>query len=289
MASYTWLERLLFPSVRLNKHKLERRLTGKTVLITGASSGIGERLADLLAEFDVRLILTARRGDKLAAAKAELESRPGARAKIGVFPADLRDPEQMDALLAHLRALPDGLDVVVSNAGHSIRRPIRESLDRYHDFTRTMAINYFAPVRLLLSVAPLLEKSKGRVVNVSTVSALLLPVPNWAAYQASKSAFDVWLRSAAPELNAMGIAVATVYFPLVRTPMIEPTAAYRTMPAMSPVQAAALVARAVYGRRTIYRPWWLAFGQLASVLFRGGWERSAARRVGRKGSGREGV
>lgn len=198
MASYTLLERLLFPSVRLNARKLERRLTGRTVLITGASSGIGESLAYVLAEFDVRLILTARRGDKLAEIKADIESRAGFRAVVDVFPADLRESEQTDALLAYLRELPGGLDAVVSNAGHSIRRPLSESLDRYHDFTRTMAINYFAPVRLLLGLVPLLGKNGGHIANVSTVSALLLPVPNWAAYQASKSAFDVWLRSVAP-------------------------------------------------------------------------------------------
>ncbi len=289
MASFAILERLLFPPVRLNRHKLERRLAGKTVLITGASSGIGERLACLLAEFDVRLILTARREDRLAAAKAEIESSAGSKAKVDLFPADLREPEQVDALLAYLRGLPEGLDFVVSNAGHSIRRPLRESLDRYHDFTRTMAINYFAPVRLLLGTVPLLAKNGGRIANVSTVSALLLPVPKWAAYQASKSAFDVWLRSAAPELNAMGIAVASIYFPLVRTPMIAPTAAYGSMPAMAPEQAAKIIARAFYSRRRTYKPWWLLFGELVSVLFRGGWERAAARSIRRKENGDEGV
>ncbi len=282
MPSHTLLERLLFPSVRLNARKLERRLSGKTVLITGASSGIGERLAYLLAGFDARLILTARRGDKLAAIKADIESRTGFRAAIDIFAADLRKPEQTDALLAYVSELPGGLDAVVSNAGHSIRRSVRESLDRYHDFTRTMAINYFAPVRLLLGVIPLLEKNGGHIANVSTVSALLLPVPNWAAYQASKSAFDVWLRSAAPELNALGVSVSSVYFPLVRTPMIAPTAAYKNAPAMSVEIAAKIVARTFYSRCRVYKPWWLAAGELASVLFRGVWERSAARKISRK-------
>lgn len=289
MASHALLERLLFPSVRLDAGKLERRLAGKTVLITGASSGIGERLAYLLADFDVRLILTARRGDRLAAAKAAIELNAGSRARVDLFPADLREPEQLEALLAYLRELPGGLDVVVSNAGHSIRRPFRESLDRYHDFTRTMAINYFAPVRLLLSVAPLLGKNGGHIANVSTVSALLLPVQGWAAYQASKSAFDVWLRSASPELDAMGVSVASVYLPLVRTPMVAPTAAYKNMPSMSAVNAAKLVARTFYSRRRTYKPWWLVFGQLASVLFRGSWERSAARKVRGKGRGDEDI
>lgn len=109
-----------------------------------------------------------------------------------------------------LYQLPNGLDVIVSNAGKSIRRSIHDSLDRYHDFTRTMAINYFAPVRLLLSIIPLLEKNKGQIINVSTINALLLPIPYWAAYQASKGAFDTWFRSVAPELNAIGIATTTI-------------------------------------------------------------------------------
>jgi len=274
------LERLLFPPVRLNVRKLRSRLEGKTILVTGASSGIGERLAYLLAEFDVRLVLTARRGDRLAEIKADVERRGTAKAEA--FPADLREPEQLEALLARLRALPGGLDAVVSNAGHSIRRPFRESLDRYHDFTRTMAINYFAPVRLLLELAPMLADKRGSVVNVSTVSALMLPVPNWAAYQASKTAFDVWLRSAAPELAAMGVTVSSVYFPLVRTPMILPTAAYRRTPAMSADEAAKAIARSLYAGRN-YKPWWLPFGQLASVLFRRLWERRAERRIRGKG------
>lgn len=107
MASHALLERLLFPSIRLDAGKLERRLAGKTVLITGASSGIGERLAYLLADFDVRLILTARRGDRLAAAKAAIESNAGSRARVDLFPADLREPEQV--LLAH----PGVADAVV--------------------------------------------------------------------------------------------------------------------------------------------------------------------------------
>lgn len=314
--TYSLLERLLFPRIRPNRRRLERALDGKTVLITGASSGIGEQVARSLAGFNVRLILVARREDKLAAIQRSMESQtaggpsqasgaamapgsaaapapahapasadaPGAaRAQIIVYPADLRDEGQLDGLLAFLHRLPDGLDIVVSNAGHSIRRPIGESLERYHDFARTMSINYLAPVKLLLSVIPLLSARGGQIVNVSTVSALLPPVPRWAAYQASKGAMDIWFRSAAPELNAMGISATSVYLPLVRTPMILPTSSYRKLPAMSAAHAADMICRSMYTRSRSCKPWWLVWGELGAALPGRLWERIQARSWRRKG------
>ena len=190
------------------------------------------------------------------------------QSQVDVFPADLRNEEEMQRLLHFLHQLPNGLDIVISNAGHSIKRPVYDSLDRYHDYTRTMSINYFAPVQLLLSTIPLLEQKKGQIINVSTINALLYPFPHWAAYQASKAAFDTWLRSAAPELHIRGITVTSLYFPLVRTPMIAPTAAYQHAPAMSALHAARLIGHAIYTRKRVYKPWWSLFGQLGSVLFR---------------------
>jgi short-subunit dehydrogenase len=283
MHSYSLFEHFLFPPIFLNVQKLGREVKGKTILITGASSGIGEQLAYLLAEMNVHLILVARREDKLLAMKSKIETKA---AKISAFPADLRNQKEMEGLLTFLHQLPDGLDIVVSNAGHSIRRSIYESLDRYHDFTRTMAINYFAPVQLLLSTLPLLEKNQGHIINVSTVNALLLPLPHWAAYQASKTAFDTWFRSAAPELNMMGISTTSIYLPLVRTPMILPTAAYQKLPAMSPEYVARMIGNSIYTKRKTYKPWWLIFGQLASVLFRRYWEFSTPRTL-RKKRGRQ--
>ncbi|MGO4495670.1 SDR family NAD(P)-dependent oxidoreductase [Paenibacillus sp. 2RAB27] len=279
---HSLLSNLLFPPTKLNKHKLERQLAGKTVLITGASSGIGEQLAYLLSEMQVHLILVARREAKLLAMKSEIEVK--AAAHVSVFPADLRDPKDMEGLLTFLHQLPDGLDIVISNAGHSIKRSIRESLDRYHDFTRTMAINYFAPVQLLLSTIPLLEQNQGHIINISTVNVMLIPMPHWAAYQASKSAFDTWFRSAAPELNTMGIATTSIYLPLVRTPMILPTAAYHKLPAMSPEHVAKMIGSAIYTRRQTFKPWWLIFGGLASLFFR-----TMPRLSRKKGNGHEDV
>jgi short-subunit dehydrogenase len=261
MHKYNLLESLLFSRTHLNKKKLRSKLGGKTILITGASSGIGEQLAYLLADINAHLILVARSGEKLSTMKSEIEKKA---VKVSIFKADLRNEEEMEGLLAFIHQLPDGLDVVVSNAGISINRSINNSLDRYHDFTRTMAINYFAPVQLLLSVIPLLEKNKGQVINISTVNTLLIPIPYWTAYQASKSAFDTWFRSAAPELNVMGIFTTSIYLPLVRTPMILPTADYQKMPTMCPNHVAKIICKTMYTKRKKYSPWWLIFGQLAS-------------------------
>lgn len=276
MYNYTLLESLLFVPTRLDKEKLANAVYGKTIVITGASSGIGEQVAKLLANFHVHMILVARRGEKLQEMKWELETRA---AKVSIFRADLRDSAEMDGFLAFLVQQPDGIDIVVSNAGISIRRPIMDSLDRYHDFTRTMAINYFAPVKLLLAIIPQLKQKKGHIINVSTINTSLVPIPFWAAYQASKSAFDTWFRSAAPELNAMEISTTSIYLPLVKTPMILPTEAYKNMPAMSAEHVAAMIAKSMYTKQRKMMPWWLIFGQLASVLGRGVWEWAMAGRL----------
>lgn len=283
MSTYSLLEHLLFPWIFLNKQKLGRELEGKTVLITGASSGIGEQLAYMLAEIKVHVILVARREDKLVTMKNAIEMKA---AQISVFPADLRNEQEMEGLLTFLHQLPDGLDIVISNAGHSIRRSIHQSLHRYHDFTRTMAINYFAPVQLLLSTLPLIEKNQGHIINVSTVNTLLLPMPHWAAYQASKAAFDTWFRAAAPELNMNGVFTTSIYLPLVRTPMILPTAAYQQLPAMSSQHVARIICNSIYTKRKTYKPWWLIVGQLGSLLFRRCLEFSIPRRL-RKGGKRQ--
>lgn len=263
MPVYRFLERILFPPTLFNKHKLERQLAGKTILITGASSGIGEQLAYLLADIKVHLILVARREDRLVGMKESIEMKA---AQVSIYPADLRDDEDMAGLLRFLHQLPDGLDIVVSNAGHSIKRSIHQSLDRYHDFTRTMAINYSAPVQLLLSVIPLLEQKQGHIFNISTINVLLHPLPKWSAYQASKAAFHVWFQSVAPELNMIGISTTSIYLPLVRTPMILPTVAYQRLPAMSSQHVATIIGKYMYTRKKTYKPWWPIFGKVISIF-----------------------
>lgn len=276
MRTYNFIEKLLFPPTSINNKKLRNHLDGKTILITGANSGIGEQLAYLLMDQNVHLILVARREDKLLAMKREIEQKT---AKVSVFSGDLRNSAEMEGLIAFIQQLPDGLDYIVSNAGISIRRSIHDSLDRYHDFTRTMAINYLAPVQLLLGTIPILHKNQGHIINISTVNVLLLPIPKWAAYQASKSAFDTWFRSTAPELNAMGISTTSIYLPLVKTPMILPTPAYQNLPAMSPQHVAQIICKSMYTRKRTYKPWWIIFGQWSSIMFRGIWEKWTSARL----------
>ncbi len=281
MEKYSILGNILFPPTFLNKQKLTEVLKGKVILITGASSGIGEELAYYLADIPAHLILTARRKEKLLSMKDEIENKT---ARVTVFGADLRNNAELEGLLTLIHQLPDGLDYVISNAGLSIRRSVYDSLDRFHDYSRTMAINYFAPLQLLLSVIPILQKSEGQIINISTVNALILPVPYFAAYQASKSAFDTLFRSVSPELNAKGILTTTIYLPLVKTPMIRPTKAYDNIPAMNPTHVAKIICKTILTKRKKYKPWWLFFAQLTSVLFRGIWDLFIPVTIKKKGS-----
>lgn len=252
--------------------RTKARCRGKTILITGASYGIGEALAYMLAGSGAKLLLVARTAEKLQQVQQEVEQRGGT---AQVFSTDLSKSDHVEMLLAQLMEMPGGIDMVVSNAGHSIRRSLHDSLDRHHDLSRTMAINYFGPTQLLMALVPMLEKNRGHIINVSAVNVLLAPAPHWGAYQASKAAFDNWFRCAAPELNAAGVATTSIYLPLVRTRMTEPTALYTKMPAMSAGHAARKICYAICSRKKTIKPWWLIWGQLGSVLFRGLWERLA--------------
>jgi short-subunit dehydrogenase len=261
---------LFFPFLHFSRVQLQQHLAGKTVLITGASYGIGECLAESLAQTQAHLLLVARTETKLLDVKQRVEAKGG---HADIFPCDLRDEAELQALVDVLQQLPGGIDLFVSNAGKSIRRSIFDSLHRPHDFTRTMNLNYFAPVHLMLALIPTLVARRGQVINISAVNVLLLPAPQWSAYQASKTAFDQWFRSVSPELNAHGVGTTSLYLPLVRTRMIEPTRAYRNLPTMQPEEVAQLICKAILSRQRVYAPWWLPVGQLASLLGRGIWER----------------
>lgn len=264
------LERLLFPSVKVKQQDLSKAITGKIVLITGASYGIGECVAAGLARDGVILILVARTAEKLLVLKQELEKKG---AIVHTFAADLRKEEELNALFEYMiiHSLAE-VDILISNAGKSIHRFVYDSLDRFHDFKRTMALNYDAPVQMMLKLIPALGEKKGQIINISAINVLLAPAPGWAAYQASKTAFDQWFRCVSPELKARGIACSSLYFPLVRTRMMEPTAAYKEMPAMQPEQAAQIIFRTIIKRSRMYSPWWVFPAQVFSVLFRAPWE-----------------
>jgi short-subunit dehydrogenase len=257
---------LFFPFLHFSQTQLQQHLAGKTILITGASYGIGECLAQQLAQTQSHLLLVARTESKLIELKQRIQAQGG---QADIFPCDLRDEAEVQSLIDSLKKRPGGVDIFVSNAGKSIQRSIFDSLDRLHDFQRTMNLNYFGPVQLLLGLIPTLVARRGHIINMSAVNVLLIPAPRWAAYQASKTAFDQCFRSISPELNARGLRTTSIYLPLVRTRMIEPTQASKNLPAMQPEQVAQLICKAILERKRTYAPWWLLAGQWVSVLFRG--------------------
>lgn len=273
------LQSLLFPPIRLDPDQLRARIAGRRVLITGGNRGIGAATARLLGAAGAQLILVARDTTELDAVAGDITTRGGSATTV---PTDLRDPHQVDALLAH-PALESGLDTLVSNAGISIHRSLSDSLQRPDDLHRTIAVNHLAPARLVLGLAPALRETQGLIVNVSAINVLLPPAPGWAAYQASKSAFDQWLRSSEPELESVGIQVRSLYLPLVRTDMIAPNPAYRNAPAMSPERAAEVIGRAILGRRRRYQPWWATPATALSSVLRGPTE-ATYRQIVRRGS-----
>ena len=264
----TFLSNVLFPIFKPDFSRLAQRLHHKTIIITGASYGIGEALSYILADIDCRLILLARTTEKLQTIQQQLSAK---KAQIEIFPIDLRNNEQIDHFLNHIEH--NQIDILINNAGHSIRRPIMQSLHRLHDFERTMQLNYFAPVKLCLALIPKLQQTLGQIINVSAINVLLAPTVNWAAYQASKTAFDQWLRCASAELENQNIKISTAYLPLVRTRMIEPTKLYDHVPALQPQQAATIICRLLLTRKHHYKPWWTIPAQLASVLFNPIWHK----------------
>lgn len=220
-------------------------LSGKTIVLTGSSSGIGEQAALQLARRGARLCLVARREDELRRVQEAIVREGG---QVWIYPTDLADPVALDACADRLLADHARIDVLVNNAARSIRRPIAEALDRMHDYERTMQINYFGAVRLTLRLLPrFLEQGSGQVVNISSMSTQI-PIPLFSAYLASKSALESFSRSLAAELGDHGIAVSVVYFPMVRTPMSSRTAIYKHMRMMDQERAAGWIVEAIEKR-----------------------------------------
>ncbi len=251
---YSLLERFLFPFYEIQPELLKQRMAGKTVVITGATFGIGESIARTLAKHGAHLILIARTEERLHLLSAEL-SKDGST--ITCIPCDLYDPEAVGQLSKKLAEVEGGVDVFINNAGKSIHRSIWESLDRHHDFTRTIQLNYLSPVALAMALVPALAEKKGQIIHISAINTLLPAAPGWAAYQASKVAMKEWVESTSEELEQKGIVSSIVYLPLVRTRMIAPTEAYKNAPAMHPDHVAMVVANLLTSRKRSFKPWWL--------------------------------
>lgn len=255
--------RLLLPHYKLDMQQLARSVRDKTIVITGASFGIGEATAYLLAQAGAVVVLTARHADKLEEVVTRITAQGG---RAYYYCADLTNVEEMDAMARAILERHPRIDAIVSNAGKSIRRSLKLSYDRPQDIERTIATNYTGPARLLLHLLPGMHQChNGHVVNVSSIIVQMGPAPFWAAYLASKGAFDLWLRSNAPELKEYGIGMTSIYMPLVDTKMSQPT--HWRAPCLTPDEAGALICRALLDRPYCIAPWWLMPLAWVSIVF----------------------
>ena len=246
LEDYAWRiwdywERHLDPDLSLDR-SLRGAAAGKRVLITGGSSGIGRATALRLAEAGAHVIIVARDLQKLAAVATEILAHGGT---VSTYPCDITDARACTALVARIKAAHGGIDILINNAGHSIRRSIAISCDRLHDYERLMQLNYFAAVRLTLAFLPQLASQRsGHVIVISSIG-VLSNAPRFSAYVASKAAIEAFARCAASEYRDQGVHFTVINMPLVRTPMIAPTQAYAQLPALSPSEAAGLIADAI--------------------------------------------
>jgi NAD(P)-dependent dehydrogenase (short-subunit alcohol dehydrogenase family) len=247
--TYAWKiwdywERHMDPEA-LTDVNLRRVLDGRIALVTGASSGIGRATASLLARHGAKVLLVSRTKEKLDELKGEIESAGGA---AFVYPTDLSDLDACDAMVRRVIEDHGHVDILVNNAGRSIRRSIEASYERFHDFQRTMQLNYFGAVKVMLALLPgMRRRRRGHIINISSIGVQAYP-PRFGAYVASKSALAALSRCIAPEVADEGVAITNIHMPLVRTPMIAPTGMYKNFPTSSPEEAAEMVASAILTR-----------------------------------------
>ena len=250
LSSYAWKiwdywERQMDPEAPTERN-LRRALDGRIVVVTGASSGIGRATAQLLARHGAHVMLVSRTREKLEALEQEIKGEGG---RASVYTADLSDLDACDAMIHKVLHDHGRVDILINNAGRSIRRSIESSYDRFHDFQRTMQLNYFGAVKLLLAVLPEMRRRRsGHVINISSIGVQAFP-PRFGAYVASKSALAALSRCIAPEVVDDGVAITNIHMPLVRTPMIAPTGIYKNFPTSSPEEAAEMVASAILTRQ----------------------------------------
>lgn len=248
LPDYAWRlwdywERHLDPALKID-HSLRGNVGGKVVLVTGGSSGIGLAAAAKFAQAGAITIICARDEAKLAEAKKEILAAAGKDAQVFTYSADIANEESCKQFVETLQANHGGVDYLVNNAGRSIRRAIESSYDRFHDYERTMQLNYFGSLRITMGLLPgMVAKRRGHVVNISSIS-VLVNAPRFSAYVASKAALDAWTACAASEFADQGITFTTVNMPLVRTPMTAPTKIYDSMPLLSTDEASDLIVQA---------------------------------------------
>ncbi|WP_423821604.1 SDR family oxidoreductase [Salinisphaera sp. SPP-AMP-43] len=224
---------------------LVRRVSGRVVVITGASSGIGFMAAKKLAYAGATVCMIARNPERLEETRAIIEHMGG---RAFAYSCDLSKLEAIDDCTNQILRDHHHVDILINNAGHSIRRSVFESLSRFHDFERTMQLNYFGALRMIFNLLPSMAKRRsGHIINISSIG-VLTNAPRFSAYVASKAALDAFSRCLSPEVASRNIDLTTIYMPLVRTPMIAPTKLYDYVPALTPEQAADMIVTAIIDR-----------------------------------------
>jgi short-subunit dehydrogenase len=240
---------------------LERAVRGRMVMVTGASSGIGHSAALKIADAGGIVLLVARTAEKLEQIRNLIETRGGT---AYVHACDLSDMDDIDRMADEVLAEHGHVDILVNNAGRSIRRSIALSYDRFHDFERTMQLNYFGAVKLLLKLLQVMRARKsGQIINVSSIG-VQTNTPRFSAYVASKAALDAFSRCIASEIVDDNVHITAIYMPLVRTPMIAPTKMYQRFPTITPDDAADMICEAI-----VHRPKRIAtpLGTLGQILY----------------------
>jgi NAD(P)-dependent dehydrogenase (short-subunit alcohol dehydrogenase family) len=240
---------------------LEKAVRGRVVMVTGASSGIGKSAAMKIADAGGTVLLVARTPEKLEATKEQIEAGGGA---AYIHRCDLSDLEDIDRMADEVLAQHGKVDILVNNAGRSIRRSVALSYDRFHDFERTIQLNYFGALRLILKLLPgMRERKSGQIINISSIG-VQTNTPRFSAYVASKAALDAFSRCIASEIIDDGVQITAIYMPLVRTPMIAPTKMYQRFPTITPEEAADMITEAI-----VHRPKRIAtpIGTLGQILY----------------------
>lgn len=255
---------LAYPQVRLKPAITKEHFSGKWVLVTGASHGIGRALTEKLIDADANVFLIARSEADLQYLCDRAKQR-GNRADYCAI--DLRDREKLELLCQKLKETLPQLDYFFCNAGKSIHRKITDALDRLHDYDRTMDLNYRALVALSLALLPTLKASKGSIIYSSSVSTRYPMAPGWSAYHASKSAANTWCETANSEFAPLGIRVQIAYLPLVHTAMSDVNERYRQLPAYYPADAANILLRLAIRKGKHYQPWWAKLSAPIAYLF----------------------
>lgn len=246
------LKRILYPKHTISLETLQKKFDGKMVVITGASRGIGYELAKTLIAAKANLFLIARSENELISLCEEARE---AGCEATYKSIDLRDRAALDQLCIEIRQFPK-VDYLFVNAGKSIHRKLIDSIDRLHDFDRTMDLNFRSLVALSFALQPSLKSTQGKIIYTSSISTLYPSAPGWAAYHASKEAANVWCRTADAEFATFGVQMKIAYMPLVHTAMSDVNSAYKNMPAYTAKEAADILIYLALNRRHSYMPWW---------------------------------